>query len=50
MKLVTYLSGNEKRLALLSGKLLYDMSALHTSLPSTMQAFLDGRAEKVTDR
>jgi fumarylacetoacetate (FAA) hydrolase len=42
MKLVTYLSGNEERLALLSGKLLYDMSALHPSLPSTMQAFLDG--------
>ncbi|MGN6434962.1 MAG: fumarylacetoacetate hydrolase family protein [Agriterribacter sp.] len=42
MKLVTYLSGSEQRLAMLSGELLFDMAALHPTLPSTMQAFLDG--------
>lgn len=41
MKLVTYLSGAEERLAMLSGSLLYDMAALHPTLPSTMQAFLE---------
>ncbi len=42
MKLVTYLSGNEEKLAVLSGSRLYDMAALHASLPSTMEAFLRG--------
>ncbi|HRP57932.1 fumarylacetoacetate hydrolase family protein [Agriterribacter sp.] len=42
MKLVTYLSGSEERLAMLSGDLLYDAADLHSSLPSTMRAFLEG--------
>lgn len=42
MKLVTYLSGSEERLAMLSGSLLYDMESLHPSLPSTMRTFLEG--------
>ncbi|HRN55593.1 MAG TPA: fumarylacetoacetate hydrolase family protein, partial [Agriterribacter sp.] len=42
MKLVTYLPGNEERLAMLSGEMLYDMATLHPTLPSTMQAFLNG--------
>lgn len=42
MKLVTYLSDGEERLAMLSGSLLYDMESLHPSLPSTMRVFLEG--------
>ncbi len=42
MKLVTYLSGNEERLAMLCGELFYDIANLHPSLPSAMQSFLEG--------
>lgn len=41
MKLVSYLKDGQAQLALLENDLLYDMDALHPSLPSSMAMFLN---------